>query len=97
VSPIVVGLIALITYGSRAVSLALLPRPGGRLEALLARVPAPIFAGLAALSLVTEGRSLAGGPILLGAVGALGATPARSLPLCLLGGIAGYVLGEALF
>jgi hypothetical protein len=96
-SPIVVAVISLITYGSRAAALALLPRPGGRFDAILGRMPAPIFASLAMLSLVTEDRSLAGGPIFLAALGALGMAPKRSLPLCLIGGIAGYALGELLF
>ena len=96
-SPIVVAVIALITYASRAAALALLPRPGGRFAAVLARVPAPIFASLATLSLVTDRRSFAGAPIVCAALGALSMTPRRSLPLCLIGGIAGYALGELLF
>jgi len=60
-------------------------------------VPAPIFASLATLSLVTDRRSFAGAPIVCAALGALGMTPKRSLPLCLIGGIAGYALGELLF
>jgi hypothetical protein len=96
-SPIVLAVIALITYGSRAAALALLPRPGGRFAGVLSRVPTPIFASLATLSLVTEDRSFAGGPILFAALGALSMTPRRSLPLCLIGGVAGYALGELLF
>jgi hypothetical protein len=45
-----------------AAALALLPRPRGRFEEVLSRMPAPIFASLAALSLVTADRALAGGP-----------------------------------
>jgi hypothetical protein len=97
VSPVVVAAIALVTYASRAAALVLLPRPGGRFEAVLGRMPAPIFASLAALTLVTDHRSLAGGPVLCAALGALITSPKRSLPLCLVGGIAGYAVGELLF
>jgi hypothetical protein len=97
VSPIVVAVVALLTYASRAAALALLPRPGGRFEAALGRMPAPIFASLAALTLVSEDRSLAGGPILCAALGALVMSPKRSLPRCLIGGVAGYAVGALLF
>jgi hypothetical protein len=96
-SPVVLAAIALITYASRAAALVFLPRPGGRFEAVLGRMPAPIFAGLAMLTLIDADRSLAGGPILSAAAGALVASPMRSLPLCLLGGLAGYAVGDRLF
>ena len=95
-SPVVVAAIALITYASRAAALVLLPRPGGRFGAVLGRMPAPIFASLATLTLVTDDRSLAGGPVLSAALGALIVSPKRSLPLCLIGGVAGYGLGALL-
>jgi hypothetical protein len=88
--------IALMTYGSRAVSLVLLPRPSARVEAVLARIPAPIFASLAMATLLTDDRALTTGPILWAAVGALLMSPARSLLLCLIGGGAGYALGALL-
>jgi hypothetical protein len=93
---LVLALIVAITYGSRAISLVLLPRPGARLEAILARMPAPIFAGLATATLLTGDRSLVGGPILWAALGALVVSPARSLLACLIGGAAGYTLGTLL-
>jgi hypothetical protein len=96
VSPRWLVLIALITYGSRAAALAFLPRPRGRVEAVLGRMPAPIFASLATLTLVTGERSLAGVPVLCAALGALVCSPKRSLPLCLTGGVAGYALGMLL-
>jgi len=70
--------IAVITYASRAAALGLLPPPRGRFEVVLSRMPAPIFASLATLSLVTDDRSVAGGPIVLAALGALTMTPKRS-------------------
>jgi len=95
-SALVLALIVAITYGSRAIALAFLPRPGARLETILARMPAPIFAGLATATLLTGDRSLVGGPILCAALGALVVSPARSLLFCLIGGAAGYAVGMLL-
>ena len=47
-----------ITYASRAASVVVLPRPRGRLEHVLARMPAPIFASLAVLSLINPDKTL---------------------------------------
>ena len=88
--------IALMTYGSRALALVLLPPPSARIEAVLARIPAPIFASLAMATLLTDDRTIATGPILWAAVGALVASPTRSLLLCLIGGAVGYGLGRIL-
>ena len=95
-SPLVLALVVALTYGSRAVALAFLPRPGARLEAVLARMPAPIFAGLATATLFTESGALVDGPTLCAAAGALLASPARSLLACLIGGAAAYALGALL-
>jgi hypothetical protein len=92
VSPPLLAAIALITYASRALALVVLPRPGTRLEAVLARMPAPIFASLAMSTLIGDDRALAATPILWAAAGALLAAPLRSLALCLIGGAAGYAL-----
>lgn len=59
-------------------------------------MPGPIFASLATLTLVPADRSLAGGPVLCAAAGALLVSPKRSLPLCLIGGVAGYAVGRLL-
>jgi hypothetical protein len=96
VSPLLLVAIALITYGTRAAALVFMPRPSARIEAMLGRMPAPIFAGLATATLLTGDGSVIGGPILWAAVGALLASPARSLLFCLLGGAAGYALGALL-
>jgi len=96
VSVVVLVVVALITYASRVATLVFLSRPSGRFEAVLGRMPAPIFTSLAMLTLVTDDRSLAGGPILYAAVGAAIMSPKRSLPLCLIGGVAGYALGKLL-
>lgn len=92
-SSLVLAVIAAITYGSRVASLVFLPQPGARFEAVLARMPAPIFAGLATATLLTSDRSVVGGPIVWAALGALLISPTRSLLLCLIGGAAGYALG----
>ncbi len=95
-SPWLLAAIALITYASRAVALVVLPRPSARVEAVLARMPAPIFASLAMSTLIGDGGALAGGPILWAAAGALLTAPQRSLALCLIGGAAGYALAAPL-
>jgi branched-subunit amino acid transport protein len=89
-------LLAALTYLSRAAGLALLPPPPQRLERLLGRIPAPLFAGFVALSLVSAGRTLASVPILGATAGALCAVPTRSLPIILAGGLVGYVISSAL-
>ena len=96
-SPLLVAAIALITYGSRAAALAFLPRPDGRLEAVLGRMPAPIFASLATLTLITEEGTLTGGPILVASLVALLVSPKRSLAVALAGGIVGFAIGTLLF
>lgn len=93
-SPLLLAAIALITYGSRAFSLVFLPRPSGRFEAILGRMPAPIFASLATLTLIPDAGRLAAGPVLLAALGALIASPRHSLALCLAAGLTAYVVGR---
>lgn len=95
-NPLLLAAIALITYGSRAAALVFLPRPSGRLEVVLGRMPAPIFASLATLTLITEEGAPAGGPILVAALGALLVSPKRSLAVSLTGGIVGFAVGTAL-
>lgn len=86
-----VVVIAVMTYGSRALGLVAMPDPPARLKRALDRVPAPLFAALAAMSLVTEGE-IAGPRTLVAALGALALAPTRSLLLVLIGGVAGYAL-----
>jgi len=88
--------VAGITYASRAVSLVFMPSPPPRLERFLNRIPAPLFASLAAISLIEEPRHLAPPEVLLAAAGALIMSPRRSLLAALVGGLAGYALGEIL-
>jgi branched-subunit amino acid transport protein len=89
---LIVVALAALTYGSRAAALLLLPPPPRRLHLILERIPPPIFAGLATLSLITPERSFVEIPMLAAAVGGLVMTPLRSLPLCLAGGLAAYAI-----
>ena len=89
-NPLVVLAVAAITDGSRLSAMVLLPRPSARLEAILARIPAAIFASLATLSLITPERQLVGAPILIATAAAILVAPRRSFALCLAAGIAGY-------
>jgi branched-subunit amino acid transport protein len=95
VTLITVLALAAVTYGSRLSAMVLLPRPSARVEAVLARVPAAIFASLATLSLITPERQLVEVPILVATAAALLAAPRRSLALCLAAGIAGYAAAVA--
>jgi hypothetical protein len=95
-SALLLAAIVALTYASRAVALALLPVPRAGLQAALARMPAPIFASLATAMLITDDRALMGGPTLWAAVGALLASPLRSLALCLVGGAVGYAIAALL-
>ena len=95
-SPLVLLTIVLITYGSRAVAVVLLPRPSARFETILSRIPAAIFASLATATLLGDGGALASGPTLAAAAGALLLSPRRSLLFCLIGGAAGYAAGVLL-
>ena len=82
--------VAALTYGSRALSLVVLPEPSARLRRVLDRVPAPLFMGLAVSSLIQEGGIDTEG--WGAALGALAAAPARSLLWALVGGGIGYAL-----
>ena len=84
--------IAVLTYGSRAIALVAMPDPSRRLRVVLDRIPAPLFAALAAISMFDDGV-LASRETVAAALGALAATPKRSLLWVLVGGMAGYALG----
>lgn len=92
----VIAVLAVLTYGSRAVALVVMPNPTRRVKAVLDRVPAPLFAALAAISMFEEGQ-LANADTVFAAVGALIAAPTRSLLWVLMGGMAGYALGAFVF
>lgn len=84
--------VAAVTVGSRIVALAVLPPPRGRLAEVVERLPAPLFAGLAALSLVGSDAGAAD-PATLAAVGcALLAARWSSLMLSLIAGLGGFLV-----
>jgi branched-subunit amino acid transport protein len=87
---LIVGLAAL-TYGSRALALVAKPEPPAKLRIILDRMPAPVFAALAATSLFDEGR-LVDERTLVATAGAVLLAPTRSILLTLIGGLAGYGL-----
>jgi len=88
--------IALLTYGSRALALVLMPDPPARLQSVLDRIPAPLFAALAATSLIEEG-TFVGPSTITAALFALMASPTRSLLWVLVAGVAGYAVGALIF
>lgn len=81
--------IAVMTYGSRAMALVLMPDPSAGLRAILDRIPAPLFAALAAVSLFEDGV-LVDAASLAAAAGAIALAWTRSLLLVLLGGLLSY-------
>lgn len=88
--------LAALTYGSRVVGLLVVPQVAGRLRDVLERLPAPLFAALAALPLLADG-ALAPPPVLAAlAGGVLAALLRRSLLIALLGGLLGYLAATTL-
>jgi branched-subunit amino acid transport protein len=87
-------LVGAITFASRAVSVAVLPPLPARIRHVVDRMPAAIFAGLAARELVVPGGGLVDVHTLAAAAGALIVSPRRSLLVCLIGGLTGYVAGD---
>ena len=81
-----------LTYASRASALVLVPSLPPAVRLVLDRMPAALFAGLAAHSLVEPGAGLVGAPILAATAAALVVAPLRSLLICLVAGVGGYVV-----
>jgi len=87
--------LALLTYLSRAASLALLPKPSPGVERVVSRVPAPLFAAFSASSLLTSSRdtaSVEAFTAVLVAVAVAVATRTRSLLVILAAGLGGYLV-----
>jgi branched-subunit amino acid transport protein len=87
--------LTLVTAASRVLPMTLLPHPRGHAAEVLQSLPAPLFAGLAALALVGDG-TLPGLPAVLAGIGALLGSLRRSLGLALVCGVAGFLLGGLL-
>ena len=92
----VVLAVAAVTVGSRILASAVLPPPAGVAAAVTTRLPAPLFAALAALSAVDAGRGGGQLPVAVAVGFALLSTPRRSLLLTLCAGVAGFATATAL-
>jgi hypothetical protein len=91
---LIVALVAMITVGSRVLATTLLPAPTGAVADIVRKLPAPLFAALAAIGLVEASGPSA--PSLLAVGAALGAAATRSMLLIVVAGLGGYLLGAAL-
>lgn len=94
---VVVVAVAVVTVASRIAATALLPAPRGRLAELVDRLPAPLFAALAMVSLTGSDRGIADPAPLLAVACALASARWRSLLLTVISGLAGYLVGDALW
>jgi hypothetical protein len=93
-SGLVVALVATITVGSRLLATTLVPAPRGAVSDVVRKLPAPLFASLAAIGLVEGGGPSVSSLLAVGA--ALLAAPARSMLLIVVAGLGGYLIGAAL-
>jgi branched-subunit amino acid transport protein len=91
-----VGIVAVVTVGSRILALAVLPAPSGRLAGVVDRLPAPLFAGLAAVTLLGAEAGPTDPPLLAAVLCALVSTRWRSLLVTLVAGLSGYLLAGLL-
>lgn len=91
----IVAVVAAVTFGSRVIAIALLPTPRGRLAEIVDRLPAPLFAVLAALTMLGGDRTVDMG-VVVGTLAAVLAAPSRSLLLAVVAGLAGALMGNAL-
>lgn len=89
--------IVVITVGSRIAALAFLPPPRGAAAELVQRLPTPLFAALAALSLAGSDGS-APEPAMIAAVCcALVATRWSSLLITLIAGLGGFAAASLIW
>ncbi|MBA2316323.1 MAG: hypothetical protein H0V93_00840 [Euzebyales bacterium] len=89
--------IAVITVGSRVAALALLPPPKGAAAGLVRRLPAPLFAALAALSMTSSDGGVADPAMLAAVCCALLATRWSSLLITLGAGLAGFLVASLIW
>lgn len=83
-----------ITVGSRVAALALLPPLRGAAAGVARRLPAPLFAALAVLSITGSDRGIADPALLTAVACALLSTRWSSLLITLLAGLGGFVVGS---
>jgi hypothetical protein len=91
---VVVVVAAVLTYASRAAAVVFLPPPTGRTAAFVARLPAPLFAGLAVFALVGDVPGWPDAPSLAAAGAAVAVAPFRSVPGSLVAGLTAYALAS---
>jgi branched-subunit amino acid transport protein len=97
VSALTLVAVAVVTVGSRVAALALLPPPRGAVAGLVRRLPAPLFAALAALSLTGSDAGIADPPMLAAVGCALLVTRWSSLLLTLVAGLAGFLVATLIW
>lgn len=90
---VLVAAVTVITVGSRIVATAVLPPPHGATAEIVRRLPAPLFAAMAALSLVGSDQRRT--PALVAAAAAVAVAGRRSLLVVVLAGLVGYLVAEA--
>lgn len=88
---------AAITVGSRVAALAVLPAPEGALAALVRRLPAPLFAALAALSFAGSDRGVSDPATVTAVCCAVLATRSSSLLITLAAGLGGFALASLIW
>lgn len=84
--------IAAITVGSRIAALALLPPPRGAVAGLVRRLPAPLFAALAALSFAGSEGGISDPALLTAGACALAVARWSSLLVTLAAGVGGFLV-----
>jgi len=91
----IVAVVAAVTVGSRILAMAVVPPPRGHLAAVVDRLPAPLFAVLAAATIVGNDGNL--DPAVLGGAGAaLVTVRRRSLLITVVVGLSGAMAGHVL-
>jgi hypothetical protein len=96
-SPVVLLAVAAITVGSRVAALAVLPPPTGAAAGLVRRLPTPLFAALAALSLTGSARGVTDPAMLAAVCCALLSTRWSSLLITLGAGLGGFALARLIW
>lgn len=89
--------VAAITIGSRVAALVALPRPPDAVAGLVERLPAPLFAALAALSLTGAEGGVTDPPVLAAVCCALVATRWSSLLIVLVAGLGGFAAASLIW
>lgn len=95
--PMTLLAVAAITIGSRVTALAFLPPPKGAAAGLVRRLPTPLFAALAALSLTGSGGDITDPAMLAAVCCALLSTRWSSLLITLGAGLTGFLVASLIW